>query len=103
MKFHIVEGDDERVHVKSVGPIAPDAPELLAEKLVDLVGPDMYRRRMRLNLEDSEFITSAGIGGLLHCHKRFAEHGGELSLASPSRAVRQTFDLMRLGTVFRIE
>lgn len=103
MKFHFVDAVDGLVDVRAEGPIAPDSPEQLAEALVNLIGPHLYTGRLRLNLSEADFISSAGIGGLLHCHKRFREEGGELALRAPSRTIRQTLDLMRLNNVLKID
>lgn len=103
MKFHFVDSADGAVDVRAEGPIAPDSPEQLAEALLQLVGPKLYGDKLRLNLSEADFISSAGIGGLLHCHKRFREHGGELAILAPSRPIRQVLDLMRLHSVLKIE
>lgn len=103
VKLHFVDSVGGLVDVRAEGPIAPDTPEQFAEALLELVGPKLYDRRLRLNLSEADFISSAGIGGLLHCHKRFREQGGELAILSPSRTVRQTLDMMRLQSVLKID
>jgi anti-anti-sigma factor len=103
VKFHFVGSVDGSVDVRAEGPIAPDSPEQLAAALLDLVGPKLYDGRLRLNLAEADFISSAGIGGLLHCHKRFREQGGELAILAPSRTIRQTFEMMRLQSVLKID
>lgn len=103
MKFHFVDAVDGSVDVRAEGPIAPDCPEQLTEALLELVGPKLYDGRLRLDLSEADFISSAGIGGLLQCHKRFREQGGEFEILAPSRTVRQTLDLMRLNGVLKID
>ena len=103
VKFHFVDAAPGAVVIRAEGPIAPDSPEQLSDALVELVGPQIYSRTLRINLSEADFISSAGIGGLLHCHRQFRENGGELVVHAPSRTVRQTFDLMRLQTVFKID
>lgn len=103
MKFHFVDSVDGSIDVRAEGPIAPESPEQFAAALLDLVGPKLYDARLRLNLSEADFISSAGIGGLLHCHKRFREQGGELAILEPSRTIRQTFEMMRLQSVLKID
>jgi anti-anti-sigma factor len=103
VKFHFVDATDGSVDVRAEGPIAPDSPEQLAEALLELVGPKLYDGRLRLNLSEADFISSAGIGGLLQCNKRFREQGGELAILAPSRTIRQTLDMMRLHNVLKID
>jgi anti-anti-sigma factor len=103
MKLHFVQADEKAVEVRAEGPIAPDDPLNFADSLVELCGPEVYGRQVRLNMAETDFISSAGIGGLLHCHKMFVENGGALVVGSPSRTVRQTLDLLRLEKVLKIE
>ncbi|MBA4018571.1 MAG: hypothetical protein C0483_15505 [Pirellula sp.] len=103
VKFHFVDAAPGAVVIRAEGPIAPDSPEQFSDALVELVGPQIYTRKLRINLSESDFISSAGIGGLLQCHKQFRENGGELVVHAPSRTIRQTLDLMRLQTVFTID
>lgn len=103
MKLHFQNADDGVIDVRAEGPLAPDDPETVSDKLVELCGPKVYEQRLRLDLSETDFISSAGIGGLLHCHKRFTEHGGALVVRSPSRMVRQMLDLLRLQKVLTIE
>ncbi|MGC3972416.1 MAG: STAS domain-containing protein [Pirellulales bacterium] len=103
MKLHFVHADDGVVDVRAEGPLAPDDPQNFADSLVELCGPEVYGRQVRLDMAETDFISSAGIGGLLHCHKMFAESGGSLVVRSPSRTVRQTLDLLRLEKVLKID
>jgi len=103
VKLHIVNDVEGTVDIRAEGPIAPDSPEQFVDALAELLGPKRYAGRLRLNLSESDFISSAGIGGLLHCHKRFREEGGAMSVHEPSRTIRQTLDLMRLQNVLTID
>ena len=78
--LNILAEDGEAVYVRCVGNL--DEQPLLAEvnPLVRLLGPTVFERRVRLNLERVEFLDSRGIGWLVECHKRFRQGGGALSL-----------------------
>jgi anti-anti-sigma factor len=103
MNLHFVNSADGVVDVRAEGPLTPDAPSMFTERLVELCGPRVYEQQLRLDLSEADFISSAGIGGLLEGHRRFAEHGGGLLLRSPSRTIRQTLELLRLQQVLTIE
>jgi anti-anti-sigma factor len=91
--------DDESLHVRTVGRIAPDSGESDHDILTEMLGPDIYHRRVVLNLGDSEFISSSGIGWLLQLHKRFERSGGKLVLQNVPREIEQIFRVMRLHTL----
>lgn len=103
MQFKLVDVVNGLVHVQASGPIAPDTPEQLTQELLALVGPNLFSQNLLLNLADADFISSAGIGGLLQSNRRFEEERGNLLLKNPSRTVRQTLEMMRLGSVLQIE
>jgi anti-anti-sigma factor len=52
-----------------------------------------------LDLEDADFISSSGVGWLLHTHKQFEKHGGKLELREVSKPIDQVLRLMRLQSV----
>jgi len=102
MKLQCFDVADDDVQVRAVGRIAPDAAEQLSDPLIALLGPQVFTRRVALDLSDSEFISSAGIGWLLHLHKQFERHGGKLTLRPVSREVDQVLRMMRLESVLNL-
>lgn len=55
-----------------------------------------------VDLSNVRFIDSSGIGALLSCLRRLAEHGGSLHLAGLQRPVRATIELVHMHRVFPI-
>jgi anti-sigma B factor antagonist len=55
-----------------------------------------------LNLEDVDFIDSAGLGELVRTHASIRSRGGELKLVNPSTHVRQLLRITKLDRVFDI-
>jgi len=102
MQLERVDSDDDVLHVKTIGQIAPNSAEQLRDPLVVLLGPQVFERRVSLNLAESAFISSSGIGWLLHLHKRFEQHGGKLALCCVPKEIEQVFQLMRLHSVLHL-
>ncbi len=57
---------------------------------------------MLLNLEDSNYIDSSGVGWLLRCNKRFREAGGRLVLHSVPPLALQVFQVLKLDKLFHV-
>ena len=56
-----------------------------------------------IDLHQITFIDSPGLGTLIHCDRVRRERGGHLVLKSPSGAVRDLFEMVRLADVIEIE
>jgi len=102
MELQLVDTSDGSIRVKAKGSITPDAPDQPSDPLVGLLGAQVFERQVALDLEEAEYISSSGIGWLLHCHKRFEQHGGKLMLCSVSKPVDQVIRLMRLNSVLNL-
>ena len=55
-----------------------------------------------IDLSNTRFIDSSGLGVLLSLNKSFRAQGGVLKLLNPSAAVLQLVELTRLHRVFEI-
>jgi anti-anti-sigma factor len=75
------------------------APEELgtdqAEKFEAFV-PTLDRRRVVLDLDDTELLDSDGLTALLDAHDRLREQGGDLKIASTNAVNRKVFEITRL-------
>jgi hypothetical protein len=54
----------------------------LSDPLIGLLGPDCYSLTVILDLQQTTFIETSGIGWLVGCHTRFLRGGGRLILHS---------------------
>jgi anti-anti-sigma factor len=72
------------------------------EPLLQLLGPDVYSRRVLLNFEKVGQLYTSGISWLIICRKRFAQNGGVLVLHSISPLVNQVIKLLNLERVLHI-
>lgn len=62
---------------------------------------DLGKRSLLVNLAHVEFIDSSGLGALVSTLKRIGRDG-ELTVCSPTDAVRSMFELTRLNRVIPI-
>ena len=55
-----------------------------------------------VDLSDMAFMNSVGLNFLIAARRYAQQLGGDLSLAAPSRNVRQLLEVTRLATIFRV-
>ena len=58
--------------------------------------------RIVINLEDVNFVDSAGLGALIEIHRKTKAKGGRLMLANLGPKLRQALEIARLLTIFEI-
>ncbi len=96
-----------------------DINEVGSTKVVDLAGElDAYSsldlretvirlveegaREIVINLEQVDFIDSVGLGTLVGCLKRTAEHQGTVTLVCANPQIQKVFDITGLSRIFAI-
>ena len=72
------------------------------DPLAALLGHDVFSRRVLLDLVQSDYLDSSGVGWLLGCQKKFRDAGGRFVIHSVTPMVMQVFRLMRLSKVLEI-
>lgn len=70
--------------------------------LEELLGPQCYRRRILLDLEDAARIDSSGVSWLAHCHRRCRAAGGMLVLHSVPPATLAVLRLLGMDQQFNL-
>jgi len=58
--------------------------------------------RIVVNLEDVNFVDSAGLGALIEIHRKTKAKGGRLVLTNLGPKLRQALEIARLLTIFEI-
>jgi anti-sigma B factor antagonist len=58
--------------------------------------------RIVVNLEDVNFVDSAGLGALIEIHRKTKAKGGRLMLSNLGPKLRQALEIARLLTIFEI-
>ena len=102
MKFSVAEDQGKVVQVTILGCLTqPDiAPPL--DPLRQILGPDVYKRTVLLDMQQSNYLDSMCVGWLLKAHKQFRENGGRLVIHSLQPLASNVISLLRLNTVFQM-
>ncbi len=100
MNLQIMSTKDGCVHVAVKGKLTQDSSSRDQDLLVSLLGPEAYALTVLMNLQDTDFIDSSGIGWMVGCHKRFREQGGRLIVYSAPPTVANVLKLMRIDQLF---
>lgn len=95
-----ISTEDDVLLVTARGRITYDQLLIEADPILQVAGPDVYTRKVLLNLSDLDYIDTSGISWLLACHKRTREAKGLLVLHSIPPLVLQTLKVLRLDQVF---
>lgn len=105
MEIRRVGGDDDNLVLKVIGRISQngfaDNPEPLDEFLPE--SEQKAPKTIRIDLSESDFIDSSGIGWLIRCHHRIAAAEGSLVLHAPTPNVARSFKLLKLERVLKID
>lgn len=64
---------------------------------------DAGTRTIVLDLRGVQIINSYGIGKILMCYKRLKAESGELMVKPLTGNVKETFELLMLDTLFRVD
>jgi anti-sigma B factor antagonist len=95
----VTEGDGEMV-VTVRGEIDLVTVPVLWESLVDVI---LDTKRLVVDLRETAFIDSTGLGVLVRALKRLRHGGGDLVLRSPRPNARKVLNLTGLDRVITIE
>jgi ABC-type transporter Mla MlaB component len=72
------------------------------DPLVKFLGPQVYSRKLLLNMEKTNFLDTSGIGCLISCHEYCQRAGGILVLyAIPTRA-RYILQLLQMDRLLHL-
>jgi anti-anti-sigma regulatory factor len=70
------------------------------EPLAKLLGPEVYSRKLLLNLEQASLLDTSGISWLIYCHESCIRAGGLLVLYAIPRRVRYVLQLLQMEHLF---
>ena len=102
MELNIVSKSDDQVHVKASGEIRQRKLPGDKEPLGELLGDDVYDKKVLLDLSEVKYVDSSGLGWLVVCQKRFKEHKGAIVLHSLPQMVSNVLKIVQLDKVFFI-
>ena len=72
------------------------------DPLARLLGPEVYRRSVLLDMEKTTYLDTTAVGWLLSSHKRFRQAGGRLVLYGMAPNVASVLRLLQLDRVLDV-
>ena len=102
LKLTVAADEGDLLRVQCEGEISQVKFQLNDNPLESLAGPDIYRRKMLLDLERVEFLDSSGISWLVVSHKNFQQGGGVLVLHSIPPRIHQVLQFTRMDRLLRM-
>jgi anti-anti-sigma factor len=102
MKLSIHADDGKFLRMRLAGRVTQKELPAQEDLFVAQIGHDAYRRRVLLNMEDSEFLDSSGVSWLLVAHKKFREQGGKLVLHSLPPMVSNVLKVLRMNQILTL-
>jgi anti-anti-sigma factor len=102
MDLSIVSQDADVAQLKIRGRVTQRQLSSSADLLVDLLGSDVYTRKVLIDMRDTEFMDSSGISWLLIAHKRFREKGGRFVLYALPPMVMNVLKVLKMQLVFEL-
>ena len=73
----------------------------IGDELVGLV-EDQGRKKILINFESVDYLSSTVLGKLIALHKRVAANKGKLKLCGIKASIREVFEITKLDKVFDI-
>ncbi len=95
-----VKWEQDAAVVKMSGSIAMSESDKLRQKLEKIVSkkPPI----VVLDLQDVDFIGSAGLGAIVEAYLKSRHHQGRFRIVNPAQVVQQVLDTTRLSRLFGI-
>jgi hypothetical protein len=100
IRLRVLADGPDALHLLCEGDVS--LPELLPgdDPLAESFGPEVYGRKVLLNLEKAGYLDTSGISWLIACHRRFEDAGGALVLHSIPPRARHVVALLHMDRVF---
>jgi anti-sigma B factor antagonist len=86
--------------IRIVGRIDSNTCPTFDDKLKEYIGAN--RHHIVLELDQTEFLSSAGVRAMISAQKALKPKGGQLVLANPSEKVRDVLKLAALESLFPV-
>lgn len=102
MRLVLVSNEGSCTKLRLSGRVTQEALAAGADPFIDLLGADAYARKTLVDLHESDFIDSSGVGWLMNCHKKFRQAGGALVLHSIPPLVYRTLQVLRMEMVLKL-
>ncbi len=103
MKLTVANDADQGARVNISGKVTQHDFTSSQEPIAERLGPSVYGRHVTLDLTDTMYFDSAGVGWLLTCHKRIREAGGTLKLENVPSIVANLLRLLKLSRLLGVD
>jgi anti-anti-sigma regulatory factor len=100
MELRLQEEENGVFYVDCHGALSLPDIQVENDPLVKLLGPEVYRRRVLLNLEQASLLDTSGISWLIYSHEIFERTGGILVLYGIPRRARYILQLLQMESLF---
>lgn len=102
MELSVVSDDGQIVRLRLAGSVSVDYLQEKPDAMVDLLGRDVYRRMVMIDMHDVEVLDSSGVSWLLTCLKQFRSEGGTLVLHSLPPLAHDILKVLNMHLLFNI-
>jgi anti-anti-sigma factor len=102
MKLTVLSTENDITRIENEGDITQMDFRAGTDLLANLLGPEVYGRKVLLSLEKTPYIDSAGVGWMVMCDKRFKDEGGRLVIHSIPPMVNQILRLLRMPDILHL-
>lgn len=99
MEYSLLNRDQDK-QVIFYGNILPSSRDKFLELMAHL--PSSEQKRWVLQVDDLDYIDSAGLGMLIEMNEAARKHGITLILSGANNLVKRMFDLSRFDELFEI-
>lgn len=99
MEYSLLNRDQDK-QVIFYGNILPSSRDKFLELMTYL--PTSEQKRWVLQVDDLDYIDSAGLGMLIELNETAQKHGVALVLSGANKVVKRMFDLSRFNELFEI-
>ncbi|MGL4421275.1 MAG: STAS domain-containing protein [Gemmataceae bacterium] len=83
--------------------------KILDEQNIQMIGDDLFRlvdelgrRKLLLDFQKVEFMSSAALGKLIRLDQRLKQVGGKLILCGISKSIMEIFEITKLDRMLKI-
>lgn len=102
MKLSVQAEQDGVVRLRNDGEIRLGDQLRERSSVEEVLGPDCYARKILLDLKNTSYIDSAGVGWIVRFHKLCQQSGGTLVLHSLPPAILAILRLLHMERFLRI-
>lgn len=102
LKLVSVEEGTSLVRLSTKGRITGDHYSPDKDPLATMLGPNVFRQKVLLSLEGTDFLDSSGVGWLVAMHRKFQAAGGMLVLYAIPPVVGNILKVLKMDQLLNV-